>query len=191
MQRLSRRAPGEVTPGAYRQWRDSDLGSITEAKELEVVLEVVGDVAGLRVLDLGCGDGIHVVEAARRGAVATGIDASTGMLEAARERVAAERVEVHLLRVDAQDLPFDEGSFNIVTAVTILCLVNDAHAVLAEAARVLTPGGRVIIGELGRWNTWAAWRRIRGSFGSPTWKHARFSSGAGTGRPGRGIRSPG
>jgi hypothetical protein len=43
-----------------------------------------------------------------------------------------------------------------------------------EMARVLKPGGRLIIGELGRWSLWAAHRRIRGWLGYPTWRVAMF-----------------
>lgn len=42
--------------------------------------------------------------------------------------------------------------------------------------RVLAPGGRLVIGELGRWNTLATWRRFRGWLGSTTWRHANFYS---------------
>jgi hypothetical protein len=45
-------------------------------------------------------------------------------------------------------------------------------------ARVLKPGGRVVIGELGRWSLWAAHRRIRGWFGHPTWRAATFRTAA-------------
>ncbi len=45
---------------------------------------------------------------------------------------------------------------------------------MREAARVLRPGGRLVLGELGRWSFWAFKRRLRGRFGSATWKAARF-----------------
>lgn len=64
----------------------------------------------------------------------------------------------------------------MVVAVTVLCFVKDAAVVLKEMARVLKPGGRLIVGELGRHSTWAAIRRINGWLGSPVWSHARFRS---------------
>ena len=75
---------------------------------------------------------------------------------------------------EAQRLPIASGSFDLVMAKTILCFVEDAAPAFEEMARVLRPGGRLIIGELGKWSTWAAARRIRGWLGSPLWRNGRF-----------------
>ncbi len=58
--------------------------------------------------------------------------------------------------------------------MTVLCFVPDAKAAVREMARALRPGGRLVLGELGRWSLWASTRRVRGWLGSPTWKAARF-----------------
>ena len=65
-----------------------------------------------------------------------------------------------------------------MVAVTVLCLLSDEAIAVREAARVLRPGGRLIIGDLGRWNAWAARRRIKGWFGSRLWRSAHFSTAA-------------
>ena len=61
-----------------------------------------------------------------------------------------------------------------MTAITILCFVDDAAPVFGEIARVLRPGGRLVIGELGKWSTWAAARRVRAWLGSRLWRRGRF-----------------
>jgi len=109
-----------------------------------------------------------------RGAIVTGIDASAAMIEAAKGRAKQHNENVSFLVASAEHLPFPAGQFDVVTAVTILCFVDDARPVFREVARVLRPGGHLVIGELGRWSTWAAARRIRAWLGSRLWRHARF-----------------
>lgn len=71
-------------------------------------------------------------------------------------------------------MPFDDDSFDYVLAVAVLCFVRDVERDITEMARVLKPGWRLVIGELGRWSWWAAHCRIRGWLGNATWQAARF-----------------
>lgn len=74
----------------------------------------------------------------------------------------------------AQEIPFPPEQFDMATAITILCFVEEPSPVFREMARVLRPGGRFVIGELGRWSSWAAARRIRAWLGSQLWRRALF-----------------
>ena len=160
----------------YARWRASTLGRITERVEMDVVLGLSGQLAGKRVLDVGTGDGTYALEAAARGAFVTGIDVEPTMLAAARTRANERRLSATFATGHAEALPFADGTFDVVLAVTVLCLVSDARIVAREMARVLAPGGRLVIGELGRYSIWAAERRVRGWLGARTWRHARFWS---------------
>jgi SAM-dependent methyltransferase len=96
------------------------------------------------------------------------------MIAAARRRSEIEVIQLGLVEGQAERLPFNDAAFDLVIAVTVLCFVQDAERAVVEIARVLKPGGRLVIGELGRWSLWAAYRRIRGWLGHPTWSAARF-----------------
>jgi SAM-dependent methyltransferase len=171
----SGRAPG-FSPADYAAWRRSRIGAITEGLEQAVVFDLAGPLAGRRVLDVGCGDGTYALGAFTRGARAWGVDASSSMIEAARRRAARRHAEVGLVVGEATALPFGAARFDVALAVTVLCFASDAGALLREIARVLAPGGRLVLGELGRWSSWAAWRRVRGGLGSAPWRSARFRS---------------
>jgi SAM-dependent methyltransferase len=163
-----------VTPSQYAQWRETSLGRSTERVELGLVFELAGPLAGRRLLDVGTGDGTYALEAARRGADVTGLDSDLAMLAAARERARESSVPLTLEAGRAESLPFADASFDVVLAITVLCFVPDANAAVKEIARVLAPGGELVLGELARFSVWAARRRVRAWLGSATWRRAHF-----------------
>lgn len=99
----------------------------------------------LLVLDLGCGPGVSVIEmAARRpDACLVGLDLSPRMLSEARRhtRTAGLAGRIDYVLADAMHLPFAGGAVDMVTGHSFLYLVRERRRVLAEAARVLRPGG--------------------------------------------------
>jgi ubiquinone/menaquinone biosynthesis C-methylase UbiE len=167
-----------VPAQTYARWRATTLGGITERVETNVVFGLLGSLRGKRVLDVGTGDGNYAIEAASRGAVATGIDLEQDLLAAARVRATGRGFDVTFRQGRVERLPFDDASFDVVTAVTVLCFVPDPEGAVREMARVLVPGGRLVLGELGRFSLWAAERRVRGWLGARTWQRARFWSRA-------------
>lgn len=158
---------GTIGPATYAAWRQTALGRITEALEHRLIVDFAADVAGARVLDAGCGDGLLACSLAERGAHSVGLDADRRMLVAAAARAGGRGVHATFVEGRVERVPFADDVFDVVVAVTVLCFVSDASVAVREIARVLRPGGRLVIGELGRWNTWAARRRVRGWLGSP------------------------
>lgn len=166
--------PTEGLTESYARWRSSRLGQITDTLEQQLLFELLGSGADKTLLDVGCGDGALATELARRGAIVTGLDADPAMIADARRRTEIEATQLRLIEGQAENLPFNDAAFDCVLAVTVLCFIRDAERAVAEMARVLKPGGRLVIGELGRWSWWAAHRRIRGWRGDPTWRVAMF-----------------
>jgi phosphatidylethanolamine/phosphatidyl-N-methylethanolamine N-methyltransferase len=99
---------------------------------------------GDRVLEVGVGTGINAGLYPRDCAV-VGIDLSSSMLEKARERVWKKGIRnVRLLEMDAADLKFADGTFDIVYAPYLISVVPDPITVAREMRRVCRPGGRII-----------------------------------------------
>jgi len=107
------------------------------------VLNLVGDVSGGQVLDAGCGPGLYAQELLRRAAEVTGLDASQAQLSIARRRLGEA---VPLVRaVLGGNLPFQSASFDVVVCALVIHYVADRHAAFREFARVLRPGGRLVL----------------------------------------------
>lgn len=165
--------PG-LGPASYEHWRASDLGSLTQALQEALMLELVGDITGQDVLDVGCGDGTFALMLHTRGGAVSAVDPSEDMIRAAQARAEAAGADIHFVVASGERLPFADASFDTVVAFTVLCFVPNAAPMFQEIARVLKPGGRLVIGELNRWSYWSAARRIRAWFGSSLWKRGVF-----------------
>jgi ubiquinone/menaquinone biosynthesis C-methylase UbiE len=100
------------------------------------------------VLDMGCGTGRFTVPLAGRAKTVSGLDMSSAMLATARKKLADQGLHADLREGDMADLPFDDASFDVVVSMLALMHVprRDRQQVFFEVARVLRPGGRLLIG---------------------------------------------
>ncbi len=96
---------------------------------------------GLDVLDVACGTGNATIPAARAGARVTGLDFSPDLLAIARERCADAMVEIDFVEGDAQELPFEDASFDRVISTFGHMFAPDHERTAAEMRRVLRPDG--------------------------------------------------
>lgn len=109
-----------------------------------VMLARCGDVAGLRVLDVGCGEGRFCRMLAKRGAEVTGIDPTAGLLEVALAKGGGPTYE----EAHAESLPFADALFDLVVSYLSLIDIEDFRRGIREMARVLKPGGRLVVANL-------------------------------------------
>ena len=108
-------------------------------------LGLLGDVAGERAIELGCGGAQFGLAVAERGANVTGVDISDAQLAHARENADERDADVDLVQGSVTDLDgFDDESFSLAFSAFALQWVEDLEAALAEAYRVLEPGGRLV-----------------------------------------------
>jgi demethylmenaquinone methyltransferase/2-methoxy-6-polyprenyl-1,4-benzoquinol methylase len=112
---------------------------------------------GDRVLDLAAGTGVSTVDLARAGAHAVACDFSLGMLRAGR--AVRKRRSLPFVAGDATCLPFRDGAFDAATISFGLRNVSDVAGALRELARVVRPGGRLVVCEFSR-PTWRPFRVI-------------------------------
>ena len=132
---------------AYRRWApvyDRTFGRLTTEGRRQAV-EIVNRRTG-RVLELGVGTGLSLPMYDRALDI-VGIDLSPDMLERARQKVAAEGLEnvSGLHEMDAAALDFADASFDVVVAMYVMTVVPDPGAVMREIARVVKPGGEVLL----------------------------------------------
>lgn len=148
------RAGWDTIAKSYQEeaYGDRDAGRLKWSWGLfEDELQILGDVRGQRAIVLGCGGGQDVLALARMGAVAVGVDASAKQLEYARKHLVHHASEdgaanASFVEGDVADLSrFDDASFDLAVSIHALGYVEQAGLAVAEAARVLKPGGVLAI----------------------------------------------
>ena len=125
---------------SYARWRSSRLGQVTDALQRQLLSEMLSSVDRKTLLDVGCGDGNLALELARRGAIATGLDADPTMLAATRCRGEILGTSPRFVLGNAERLRFEDATFDLVVAVRLLSFVLDADRAIAEmGCRTVAP----------------------------------------------------
>jgi len=128
-------------------WTAGDFGKIAEIIQggADEFIDRLNLKPGETVLDVACGTGNTAIPAAKKGAAVTGVDIAANSLEQARARAAAEDLEVKFDEGDAEDLPYDDGSFDTVITMFGAMFAPRPDRTAAELTRVCRPGGRVVM----------------------------------------------
>ena len=131
-------------------WEKGDFTRIAASmrESGEALVATLGITEGMRVLDLGCGDGTTAVPAAKRGADVLGVDIARNLVQAGNERARTLGLEnLRFQEGDASDLhELDDDSFDLVVSIFGAMFAPRPFDVASEMVRVTRPGGRVVMG---------------------------------------------
>lgn len=129
-------------------WSSGDYGHFATYLEPGALdfLERLDVEPGTRMLDVACGAGQIAIPAARAGVKVTGVDIAPNSIAQARERAATEGLDARFDEGDAEALPYDDGSFDLVVSLIGAMFAPRPERVAAELLRVCRSGGRIVMG---------------------------------------------
>ena len=126
-------------------WSSGDYAVIGTTLQIvgEELCEALDVHSGQKVLDVAAGNGNVSLAAARRWCDVVATDYAPSLLERGRERAAAERLNIEFREADAEALPFQDGSFDVVVSTFGVMFTPDQDRAAAELIRVCKPGGKI------------------------------------------------
>ena len=129
-------------------WMAGDFGEIAKlnAHEAESFIERIRLKPGTKVLDVACGTGNQSIPAARTGAEVIGLDIATNLLEQARKRATAEKLNIEFIEGDAEKVPYEAARFDVVLSMFGAMFAPRPDVVASELLRVCRPGGLIAMG---------------------------------------------
>jgi SAM-dependent methyltransferase len=152
--------PAQYDPFAREYEAHASSAPYNALYDRPAMLDLIGDVAGLEVLDAACGPGLYAEELVRRGAHVAACDGSGQMVELARARLGPD-VDVRLHELGRPFTWLADVSVDLVVCALALHYVNDRRAFLRECLRVLRPGG---VMALSTHHPTDDWVRLGGSY---------------------------
>lgn len=138
--------PGALKTRQQAAWSSGNYAAVGSRLQIvgEMLCETVDLRAGERVLDVCAGNGNAALAAARRFARVTATDYVPALLERAAAQAAADGIDIEEFRVaDAEDLPFEDGAFDVVLSTFGVMFTADHDRAVGELLRVTRPGGRI------------------------------------------------
>jgi SAM-dependent methyltransferase len=129
-------------------WMAGDYDRFSRYMEqgARVFYEQIDVPAGCQLLDVGCGSGQVALWAARDGVEVTGVDIAPNLIQRANARASAEGLRARFLEGDAEDLPFEDASFDVVLSLVGAMFAPRPELVARELLRVCSPGGTIAMG---------------------------------------------
>ena len=159
-QRWERTTVEVGTREGYAGWvaQYDDEANALIALEEPVTLAMIGEAAGKDILDAGCGTGRYALRLAEAGGRVSAVDPSPEMLAAARRKAAERGLAARFLPGELSALPFPDACFDLAVCALVLCHVADIKGAVGELARVVRPGGQVVISDFHPFCLLVGWR---------------------------------
>ena len=129
----------------YKKHVEESFNGEEEKRWLGFILSRAPEKKKLRILDIGTGPGFFTIILSRAGHECVGIDATEAMIEAARDNAGNQGVEATFRLMNADDLDFPDGSFDLVVSRNVTWTLPDVEQCYREWRRVLAPGGVVLV----------------------------------------------
>ena len=138
------------TQFTHLEWGSKEFFAEVERFRYETqpfMSEIIGfdRYPGKRLLEVGCGLGTDLLQFAKGGALVTGVDLTPQSIELVKRRFALDGLAVDARVSDAENLPFDDASFDVVYSFGVLHHTPNTQKAIDEVYRVLKPGGKIII----------------------------------------------
>ncbi len=136
-----------IKQGQKMMWSIGDYPDIAQRIQgvADLLVQRVGARPGCELLDVATGSGNVAISAAQAGASVTGLDLTPGLLEVARRRAADAALEVNFIEGDAEDLPFESATFDLVTSCFGVMFAPRQQHAANELTRVARPGATLAI----------------------------------------------
>lgn len=150
-------------------WLQTPQGHYVRRREKDLILDLVEPRRNERLLDIGCGTGENLALFINSGCDVTGIDSSAPRLAVAREKLG---LKAELYQGKAEDLPFSDNEFNIVSMILSLRFTDNPEKAISEAIRVCQ--GRVFLGVHNKYSVAALQQWIGSIFHPSIYKAIRF-----------------
>lgn len=160
----------------YDDWYSQKKGAFVDRVETDLAFGMLKLELGMKVLDVGCGTGNFSMKLAERGCVVTGIDVSEEMLKVAREKAAEKSLSISYLQMDATELAFDDGAFDVVLTMAAVEFIEDTARAVEEMFRVVKNGGQVLIGTINADSDWGDYYQAKKLQENSIYRYAAFKT---------------